>query len=72
MPWIPATLLALCLLVWLIRSFLADVREEGREHALMEAERDAQEKTLRALEVDSRPVPADKSDILAGLRHNPD
>lgn len=72
MPWLAAALLALWLLVRSVRSFLSDAREEGREQALGEAERDAQKKALTALEVDSRPVPADKSDILAGLRHNPD
>ena len=72
MLWLPATLLLLWLLIHTLRSFLADVREEGAEQALTEAENDAREKALKACELDALPVPADKSVILDGLRRNED
>ena len=37
MLWLPATLLLLWLLIHTLRSFLADVREEGAEQALTDA-----------------------------------
>lgn len=72
MLWLPATLLLLWLLIHTIRSFLADVREEGAEQALTEAENNAREKALNACGIDALPVPADKSAVLDGLRRNED
>ena len=72
MLWLPATLLLLWILIHTLRSFLSDVREEERKQALMEAENNAREKALKAQELDSLPVPADKSVILDGLRRTTD
>ena len=72
MLWLPATLLLLWILIHTIRSFLADVREEGAEQALTEAETNAREKALNACGIDALPVPADKSAVLDRLRRNED